>query len=68
MTAPRGAGDVPLAPDPREFIANECGASHWGCPAFVKEVCWIDIHENDVDERWLARWVKQAAGLPGWLP
>ncbi len=21
MTAPRGAGDVPLAPDPREFIA-----------------------------------------------
>ncbi len=33
-----------------------------------KEARWIDIHENDFDERRLARWVKQAAALPGWLP
>ena len=27
---------------------------------------WIDIHEDDLDEARMARWVKQAAALPGW--
>ena len=28
---------------------------------------WIDIHEDDeLDERQMAKWVKQAAALPGW--
>ena len=30
---------------------------------------WIDIHEGDeLDEAQMARWVKQAAALPGWDP
>ncbi len=30
---------------------------------------WIDIYEDDgLDEAQLARWVKQAAKLPGWKP
>lgn len=33
-----------------------------------KESRWIDLHENDeLDERELARWIKQAAKLPGWM-
>jgi hypothetical protein len=28
---------------------------------------WIDIHEDDLDEAQLAKWVKQAAALPGWV-
>jgi hypothetical protein len=31
-----------------------------------KEARWIDIHEDDLDEAQMARWVKQAAALPGW--
>ena len=27
---------------------------------------WIDIHEGELDEVQLAKWVKQAAKLPGW--
>ncbi len=27
---------------------------------------WIDIHEGDVDEAQLVRWIRQAAALPGW--
>jgi len=27
---------------------------------------WIDIHEDDLDEAQLTRWVKQAAAIPGW--
>ena len=27
---------------------------------------WIDIHEDDLDESEMAKWVKQAAALPGW--
>jgi hypothetical protein len=27
---------------------------------------WIDIHEHDLDEARLARWIRQAAALPGW--
>ncbi len=33
----------------------------------VKGVRYLDIHEDDpLDEKQLARWVKQAAKLPGW--
>jgi hypothetical protein len=31
-----------------------------------KEGRWIDIHENDFNEAQIAKWVKQAAKLPGW--
>lgn len=33
-----------------------------------KEARWIDIHEDDLDEAQLKKWVKQAAVLPGWAP
>jgi hypothetical protein len=32
-----------------------------------KEARWIDVHEDDLDEKKLAAWIKQAAVLPGWL-
>ncbi len=28
---------------------------------------WINVHEDDLDEAQLAKWVKQAAARPGWL-
>lgn len=33
-----------------------------------KDARWIDIHEGDLDEARMARWVKQAAAMPGWVP
>jgi len=34
-----------------------------------KDVRYLDIHEGDeLDEAQVARWVKQAAALPGWAP
>ncbi len=34
-----------------------------------KNARWIDIYEDDVlDEALLAKWVKQAAAIPGWVP
>ncbi len=34
-----------------------------------KDVRWIDIYEDDeLDEAQMAKWVKQAAALPGWIP
>ncbi|XWJ77723.1 DUF1801 domain-containing protein [Sorangium cellulosum] len=34
-----------------------------------KEARWIDIHEGDkLDEAQMAKWVKQAAAVPGWVP
>lgn len=33
-----------------------------------RDVRWIDIHEDDLDEAQMATWVKQAASLPGWVP
>ena len=34
-----------------------------------KEVRYLDIHEGDrLDEAQFAKWVKQAAALPGWNP
>jgi hypothetical protein len=32
----------------------------------AKEGRWIDIHEDDFDEAQMAKWVKQAASIPGW--
>jgi hypothetical protein len=34
-----------------------------------KNTRYLDIHEDDeLDEQQLAKWLKQAAKLPGWLP
>ena len=33
-----------------------------------KEVRYVDIHEDDLDEAQMAAWVKQAAALLGWVP
>jgi hypothetical protein len=33
-----------------------------------KEVRYLDIHEDNLDEAQFAAWVKQAAALPGWIP
>ena len=34
-----------------------------------KDARWINIRESDpLDERQMAKWLKQAAALPGWLP
>jgi hypothetical protein len=33
-----------------------------------KEARWIDIREDDFDEKQIAQWIKQAAALPGWDP
>ncbi|HEX5004424.1 MAG TPA: DUF1801 domain-containing protein, partial [Gemmatimonadales bacterium] len=38
-----------------------------GGTARSKDARWIDIHEDDLDEAQMARWVKQAAALPGWM-
>ena len=27
---------------------------------------WIDVHEDDLDEAQMTKWVKQAASIPGW--
>ena len=32
----------------------------------AKDARWIDIHEDDLDEAQMAKWIKQAAALPGW--
>ncbi|HUR62457.1 MAG TPA: DUF1801 domain-containing protein [Candidatus Thermoplasmatota archaeon] len=31
-----------------------------------KDARWIDVHEDDLDERQMVAWVKQAASIPGW--
>ena len=34
-----------------------------------KQVRYFDIHEDEaLDEALVARWIKQAAALPGWIP
>ena len=33
-----------------------------------KETRYVDIREGELDEVKLAKWVKQAASLPGWVP
>jgi hypothetical protein len=32
----------------------------------AKDARWIDVHEDDLDEAQLAKWITQAAALPGW--
>jgi hypothetical protein len=32
----------------------------------AKEARWIDIHEGDLDEALITKWVEQAAAIPGW--
>jgi hypothetical protein len=31
-----------------------------------KDARWIDVHEDDLDERQMAEWIRQAAMQPGW--
>jgi hypothetical protein len=33
-----------------------------------KDVRYVDIHEGEFDEVQMARWIEQAAALPGWAP
>ena len=33
----------------------------------AKEARWIDIHEADLDEAQMARWIEQASSIPGWM-
>jgi len=33
----------------------------------AKEARWIDVHEDDLDQKQLARWIRQAAKIPGWM-
>src|SRR6476619_1676951 len=38
-------------------------------PSKVKDTRYVDIREGDaLDEAQMAKWVKQAAALPGWAP
>ena len=38
-----------------------------GCTPKTRDARWIDLHEGDtLDAAQLAKWVKQAAALPGW--
>jgi hypothetical protein len=32
-----------------------------------RNVRYLDIHEDDLDEVQLAKWIRQAAALPGWM-
>ena len=32
----------------------------------AKEARWIDVHEDDLDEAQVARWIEQASSIPGW--
>lgn len=32
----------------------------------AKEARWIDVHEDDLDEAQMAKWIRQAAAIPGW--
>ncbi len=33
-----------------------------------KEPRWIDVHEDDLDEARMTKWIRQAAAIPGWDP
>ena len=33
-----------------------------------KDTRYVDIREGELDEAQMAKWVKQAAALPGWVP
>ena len=31
-----------------------------------KHARWVDVHWDDLDEKQLAKWIRQAAAIPGW--
>ncbi len=31
-----------------------------------QEARWIDVHEDDLDEAQMVKWIRQAAAIPGW--
>ena len=33
-----------------------------------KDVRYLDIHEGELDEAQMAKWLRQTATLPGWVP
>ena len=33
----------------------------------AKEARWIDVHQDDLNEKQMTKWIKQAAAIPGWL-
>ena len=33
----------------------------------AKEARWIDVHEDDLDEAQMTRWIEQASSIPGWM-
>ena len=35
-------------------------------PGGKSDARWVDVREDDLDEAQMAKWVKQAAALPGW--
>ena len=37
-------------------------------PSKTPDTRYLDIHEGEFDEAQFAKWVKQAAALPGWIP
>ena len=32
-----------------------------------QEARWVDVHEDDLDEKQMKAWIRQAAKLPGWM-
>ena len=36
-------------------------------PSKDKNTRYVNIHEGELDEAQMAKWVKQAAALPGWM-
>ena len=32
----------------------------------AEDARWVDVREDDLDEAQMAKWVKQAAAIPGW--
>jgi hypothetical protein len=48
----RGTSLRPLPPDPSKG----------------EETRYVNVHEGELDEKQMARWIKQAAKLPGWIP
>src|SRR4030095_13806898 len=34
----------------------------------AREARWVDVHEDDLDEKQLTAWIKQAAAMAGWGP
>ena len=31
-----------------------------------KDARWVDVHEDDLDEKQMVKWIRQSAALPGW--